>query len=344
MSSPLQHPRRLLGPRPGWWDGFRLTWGAASGFLIVAMGGCGPAPCPAGSTRFESDGLCHLTEDEGEPADGGDGGDGGDAGDGGGTDSASEGGAWIDPGSPVWTAEEAGAALEAALEGGIPNAIPIRDAYEELMTWSDSSCPLKDDEDDIGAQGEWQGDCTSIAGVRYHGLSQYFEEHTDMSWVIHALTNYTITEVDGRELMGAGTLELDGSVDETGTYQWTSATGGVFHRDDDPTWLGAEAEVGLFVIASDGEDTSRFQLDGGIGNPAADIMFTGLVTDTTVCSGDPMGLIGVRDPGGHWFSVTLSECGGCGPFTWHGQDQGELCPGPALLDALATLVAAQGRP
>ena len=86
-------------------------------------------------------------------------------------------------------------------------------------------------------------------------------------------------------------------------------------------------------------------LDGGVSAGPSEaeahvIDFQGLVVDSTVCQGAPSGEIGLRDPTGFWYTVTL-ECSSCGVLSWQGEAVGEGCvPLEGPLETLRTVLEA----
>ena len=290
-------------------------------WLPLLLLACRDPDCPAGSALAD-DGLCHLLAGED---------DSGGAGDG----AAAP--------TPTWSAAAAGEAATAALALGLPEPVSIRDAYASLLTHVDGDCPMREDREHVLLNGVWYDDCYSAEGYHYDGLGIFEESRGDGAWAFSGVANFTITDPAGAVFAGGGEFALD-AADDGQALTWRSKTGGVYHRDDDQTWLGSAGEAGLFAEGRRAGEARRLLLDGGAGYTGVDLGFSGLVVDTTVCGGDPIGELQIRDPSGHWFRVDFADCGGCGAVDFHGTPNGELCLGDAVRDAALALIDGQGAP
>ncbi len=290
---------------------------AAMILLALLTLACGPAPCPAGSL-MEADGLCHLDEEEA-------------------ADASSE----VDAGSPVWTGKEALAEVEAALSHGLPDAILLRDHYLEGISHIDPVCPMRESEAATFVNGLWFDDCYSDQGFHYDGLGIFEEQRTASTWYLSGVANFEITNPKGAVFAGGGEFALDLQATATGTA-WTSRVGGVYHEDGAADWLGDDGEAGLYVEGAWNGEEAWVNLDGGVGFAEVDLAFRDLRYDEAVCPDSAQGELLVRDPGGHWFSLVVEDCSGCGTLSWHDEELGPACFPDALAPEIRRLAERQG--
>lgn len=245
------------------------------------------------------------------------------------------------PDAPELSVEVALAALEEALAVGLPDPIDIRAAYAAGVAHSSSTCPAREDPTVVSVDGVFFDDCVTADGTHFDGMGIFEELSGGGDWAFEGVANVTITEPDGRVFAGGGEFALTAETAEDGTRSWASKTGGVYHWDDAPGWLGGAGEAGLFAEGTAGPAGTRVELDGGAGYAGADVAFEDLVSDSATCDGAPRGDVLVRDTTGFWFVVTLTGCEGCGAVSWRGDALGEACPGDALRGAIDALVADQ---
>lgn len=224
---------------------------------------------------------------------------------------------------PTWTAEEAMAAAQAAVDQGLPDPYRLRDLYFDLVeTGQDADCPGPDLLNTPNLQG-----CTSDSGYFYAGLATYQEgtnPSADVAWMFSG--DFEIITPEGWSYLVGGhaghTLDESGpdsvfyQVDVSGSFRW----------DGDPGWL-AEGLSAVFHV--DGTRTpggDDLTLDGGLAFAGVSLYWSDVHLVEGACEGHPTGSLDVRDPSGGWYTLTWGDaCDGCGAVSFAGESAGEAC-------------------
>lgn len=209
------------------------------------------------------------------------------------------------------------AVVDAALPADdVPNPHDAKDRLASWLLHSTFSCP---NVALLSFTAPWEG-CTTDDGYTFSGLSVFSGEPAGKV-PFQLVGDYRLQDPDGHIWDAGGTI----TVDRMGDVDTGSITG---------TW--ADASVDGWMQTFSGNLTITVDddvlLDGSIGRDGHS-----LVLDDVSLVGDCTdGTVSVRDGGG-WHRVEL-DCG-CGPWSFEGQDLGELCidltdRAPAFSEAL----------
>ncbi|MCP4807603.1 MAG: hypothetical protein GY913_10245 [Proteobacteria bacterium] len=242
-----------------------------------------------------------------------------------------------EPPSPTWSAAQVEAVLQAAIDGGVPEPIAIRDAYLGLFDdHADGVCPSGTD---YSLPGDYQA-CTTEDGAVFYGHAEYEPVDNTHERGFYLLGDCYIIDPDGDRFEGAGELQVtifeegDWTIVESmvmGTWGYPAA-GGFLEQDN------ASA---MFIIASTEASGSDLYLDGTMGNADAALSFE-LLVDTRPCDHQLTGTVSVREPSGYWHTITfVQDCDGCGDVVFaDDQELGQICvdPTPLVEGPMAALV------
>lgn len=207
---------------------------------------------------------------------------------------------------PAWTAEEAVAALQAAIDAGLPQPSVARDAFLGLIAeGQDSTCPGTTDFDGSQPLG-----CLSESGYLYAGISEYRVD--DFGWALGG--DFEIREPDGPIFYGAGFLAVGGN--SHGRYLEFS---GFWAHEGGADWLDA-GRSGMFSAFTGGGWTT---MSGGLDLDGASLHFSEVQVqhdgEQTVT-----GTVGIRDASGAWWWLELG-LDGCGPLSFGTEEVGTGC-------------------
>lgn len=209
-----------------------------------------------------------------------------------------------------WTFDEAIAAVDGVFEMGFFGPVELREAYLELMSHGDASCPGSS----LEIYDTFVTGCTASSGYYYAGVSVYAVEdwpgEDSSAWSFGG--DFEILDPQGDQMLVGGHtfglyedlhVEMIGG-DITGSWSYSGADG----------WLGEGISAMLLL---DGVIGSRLSLSGGLAVGSTAMYFPELRWDSPSCWEHPVGELQVRDPAGHWFSLIFDEdCTGCGEMTY----------------------------
>ena len=216
-----------------------------------------------------------------------------------------------------------------SFEKGLPSPILLRNLYGSFLTQRESWCPHMENPDSTSWQGVWFDDCYTLDGYSFWGTALFFE-FTEPTWTIEAMASYELVDPQGFTFVGGGEYELDVVPNES----WFFRVGGTFTYEPYGGWFAERGEASLFWDAIFTDGVMQGRLDGGVGFSDIEFYFDGVVVDDAVCDGLPQGTVMIRDESRFWFSLELLDCKPCGSLLWNGEDQGELCVGRQLQDAI----------
>jgi hypothetical protein len=214
--------------------------------------------------------------------------------------------------TPTWTAEEALAAAQSALDLALPDPALARDTYLRLVEeGQDADCPGS-----LNFNGADPLGCESDRGYVYAGLSTWQEEPGE-HWSVSG--DFEIRTPEGQAFHGGGIIrhgrsEDGGIVEIEGTWIFDGSDG----------WLDPGLS-GTWTIEING---GRFATEGGITVEGVALHFDAVAGSTS--GGDLVGTFEVRDPVGAWWYLDLGP-DGCGDLRFAGELEGEGCldlPGP----------------
>ena len=283
--------------------------------MFLALLACVSSDCPEGSTLGE-DGLCYL--DTAAPSE------------------------TTEPIQPMLSAEEAIAALQLALAGGLPEPMGLATSYDAVLTSSgDTSCPFVSPPSQEGAVGGvWAGACTATTGWSFSGQSLYMLTTVADTGVqeitLEMASSFTMTAPEGAVFLGGGQVAFS-HVSTDSAVSYHGLIGGMYSYPGATNWLSSVSSAALIYEGGRDDLGSRLVLDGGVGVGEQIIDFVELTVDTAVCDGAPSGEIGIRDGTGLWYELTL-DCSSCGTLSWLDTPLSEQCID--LAAPLAALIAA----
>lgn len=210
--------------------------------------------------------------------------------------------------------------------------------FEDLETGAEG-CPTADATK--GEEGRWasfwSGEC---AGGRYTVSGNWLLDITEGSdtdlYYLQAVELWSFT---GTVLPDEGEVSGGGQAVVVWQQEGESAivrmdTLGAFVDEGGPEVLQSGIAPGI-TLEGTWSPTSGYDgtLSGPIGAGETALDFDDL-TFVSDC-GAPSGTLRVRDPSSLWWEVELpTDCSGCGPLTYDGVDQGELCPGANIRGVL----------
>lgn len=234
-----------------------------------------------------------------------------------------------DPTDFTWTqaepsldAVQVGAALQTAIDAGLPDPGSLLDWFQWALEQGDpNGCPYVPEP---YALGESFAGCVSSSGWRYAGLTHYetvadgFEMTGDAS----------LTDPAGLPFPCAGYVRSYRTGDD-----WLLRFGGQWGYPSADGWVAAVPDLTLDLSGGAGGDVT---LVGGFGPSGAAMYFDEVRVDDE----GHHGVLRQRDVSGGWYTLVLDP-DGCGPVDWYGAELGEACVDlrPAVADLLGRLEA-----
>ncbi len=220
------------------------------------------------------------------------------------------------------SAEEAAAAIEAAMALGLPTPLAPIDTLTALLLAGDDMCPGPARESGGMEVIDVRG-CVSGEGYWYQGVGAAWAQWAEEPNTGYARTfelvfsaDGTIAEPPGGEMFEfGGTIEVDFDYDAEGNASITGSVQGTydFPAAEEP-WLAAGASLGSYWTGtvSDPGDYA-IQLDGGFTLGGTTIDMASLSIGGP-CGEALSGTIAYRDTRGYWYDLALDEstCDGCG--------------------------------
>ena len=235
----------------------------------------------------------------------------------------------VAPNEPILDVDTIESRIHASFQKGLPSPISLRNLYGSFLSQRESWCPHMENPDSTNWHGVWFDDCSTLDGYSFWGTAVFFE-FTDPAWTMEAMASYELIDPQGFTFIGGGEYELDVVPNES----WFFRVGGTFTYEPYGGWFAERGEASLFWDATFTNGVMKGRLDGGVGFSDIEFYFDEVFVDDEVCDGLPQGTIMVRDGSGFWFSLELSDCKPCGALIWNGADQGELCMGTQLQNAI----------
>ncbi len=238
----------------------------------------------------------------------------------------------------VWTAEEVGGALEAAVAGGLPDPVVIAQTFQELLSQGDDHCPGGDFRRG-GLEVFNPEGCLADSGYRYEGaaggsgiICSDSQEDSDefVDRCVAALRGDAhITDPDGLSFLVGGyvSYEMLGdpvgggeiSVDLYGTWGYPAAL---------EPWLAGDLSMALQAQARWGYDlVDQVTLNGGFSTDTAAVDMRSLSFDGD-CGEAPTGRVGIRGAEGYWYDLDYDpvSCDHCGEVTFDSRESlGRAC-------------------
>lgn len=243
--------------------------------------------------------------------------------------------------TPAWDAAGFAERFDTAFSTGVPLPQPVLDAYRELLSHGDATCPGTDFEDGFLVMGS----CTSAEGYTYSGAAGLETEDlregdpegdwTGSARVQSAPADYVITRPDGTRLLVGANLMVS-VARSTDTQQWSTRIAGTVQDEAATGWLGEGYSGSLEVEGRTDADGSRQWLQGGFTTLGVTLDLVQLEVRPEACAdGFVGGTVRMRQEDATWYALVLPEgCGRCGPLTWEGDTAlGEACLDPAPLVA-----------
>jgi len=223
-------------------------------------------------------------------------------------------GVTVNPVSPSMDAEEAAAALSLALASP-PDSVATTAAYRMLMEQGDEYCPGNEYYiTDMHLYG-----CDASTGYHFAGISDWLEEEVDPrfdAWLEGVVGDFWIITPDG-ELFEAG----GHSVSITGSTFWMRELAGSWLWQGGDPWI-ASGFSGSMILE---EEYSRgIRLTGGAQIEGVSWSATDLMLALS-CDYGPTGRLGLRDPGGGWYTMAFEDCDPCATVMFEETDLGRAC-------------------
>ena len=223
-------------------------------------------------------------------------------------------GVTVEPVTPSMSADEAAAALSAAL-GSPPDSTETTAAYRMLMAQGDEYCPGNEYYiTDIHLYG-----CDSSTGYHFAGISDWLEEEVDAglnAWLEGVAGDFWIVTPDG-ELFEAGGHSVYISGD---TFWMRELAGSWLWQGGDP-WI-ASGFSGSLIIEE--EYARGIRMSGGAQIQGVSWSATELMLPAG-CDYGPVGRLGLRDPGGGWYTMVFEDCEPCATVMFEETELGEAC-------------------
>ena len=232
------------------------------------------------------------------------------------------------------------------------NASPLIDVYNELMTHTDSSCPLWSEYDGTPL---WYDTCTADSGVSFEGYGLALDWNGDddgngnLWWGTQLYSIATITDADGQTFSSGGGAGSLAGTNPDGTELYYTYIEGGFEWDGPEstgTWLdwGISPTLVWHAVRDPSTDGKAITLSGSVtvddGPIAAVVMDNLYLVDEILgssCGQEPSGTISVLDADGQWYDLIFDGpteanpevpedvCDGCATAWYHGTSLGEAC-------------------
>jgi hypothetical protein len=219
---------------------------------------------------------------------------------------------------PALTASEVGAALNAALSGGIPTFPEAIGAFSALMALGVGCTP----DDRFFKILDPEG-CLAPSGVTYSGAGGAVGGWDDAGEVYAYELRGDLVIIDAAGVP----YEMGGDIDTV----VTPYVGGLaFSQQFLGTFRYPAAPTGsAWIEAGIGDDGALVaQVDGGYDLGGASVYFDAL-TVGGACGSAPTGAIRLRDVSGYWYVFTYGpECDMCGDVAYAGDSLGAACVDP----------------
>ncbi len=229
---------------------------------------------------------------------------------------------------PPFTLAEAEAALQSALDAGLPEPVLLAERWVAAIdAGTGGGCPGSGGYSLIrGVRG-----CTSTEGYTFAGPADWTSDEDSF-----------FLEVDSYILRPDGTLlsyngELGYDVDwSDGTPSWRGDVRGSFVDDAAGDWLGTGFSADLMAKGSGTTDTAEVQLTGGCSVGLETVLFDDLVW-TPGCGAS--GVLTTLDPTGRSYQLSV-DCSACGPLRFGEEVLGEACLDLSAIEVLVAQLAA----
>lgn len=221
---------------------------------------------------------------------------------------------------PAWSADEARAALEAALTLPLGDPLTARDTFLGLFSYGDEACP---DAEDYNLPVSRSG-CTSARGWTFAGPSTY-EIEEGAGLINFVLWNDCEILGPGDEAWRAGGSIAFYRAEDAGRVEWALKQGGTWSWSEDRGWLGLGSSSSLGASGLIDGAAYTVDFDGVTTQGGYTLDLRGVHLDSASCARGT-GELALRDPNGGWYTLLLGEdCGGCGTLRYGGLEHGNLC-------------------
>lgn len=248
---------------------------------------------------------------------------------------------------PVWGAEEAGQALEAAMVQGLPESATLRTWFLDLIVTEvveDASCYTIEEAEDSMSSGWWEGICTGASGYQFKGGWLYQEitvvEGESTALQAGLLASFDGVAADGSEDAIGGTLTLLRARPAPNQVVFEQSCGGQWSSERESGWLGDGVGLGLDMKGKVDDGQLSLEVEGGVAyGDGSYLYFHELSFDQPSCGQAPMGQVWVRDPSASWIVFDFgTACDGCAAVSVNGEELGEQCVGDPVWMAAANAV------
>lgn len=239
-----------------------------------------------------------------------------------------EGPVMVDTPEPAWQAEELELALNAALQGGLPDPYLPRQAYEAMFAdHADGSCPGGEG---MNLPGDYEG-CTAEDGSFFFGHGELaLEAEPGALESFYLLGDFYMIDPEGQRFDGAGEV-LHATYDDGEFLLFETLVTGTWSYGPAGSWMSSPSSMSLWVFGDHWGDKYHGTLHGSVELDGLPIFFDWVNFQSLSCPASAMeGGIQIRDPSGYWYQIHLdssSYCNGCGTLYWaDGTNLGEVCP------------------
>ena len=209
--------------------------------------------------------------------------------------------------------------LQNVLDIGLPDARTVRDVFTSLFVHADDECPGVDD---YALPADFDG-CVAESGWTFAGVSTLTEDADNL----HLWNDCLIDDNEGHRYTGGGHATWgrtkDGHV--------STGIEGTFGLTDFEGWVGEQPSASFNAFGTETAESWWLVLDGGLSYGTEALWFSELIFDRQLCGELGSGELRYRGIDG-WYTVTLTECTGCGPVTF---ETGELLDGEACVSVPA---------
>lgn len=235
---------------------------------------------------------------------------------------------WVHEGElaePAWTADEAGAAIEAAVAQPFPVPVVLFQTFADVMSNGDNRCP--------GPELTFEAilGCTADSGWFFAGIAGYNPtdllegETTFIQDDLYA--DMQVVSPDGARFAIGGSADQHLGLTAEGQQSYSGFLQGIFIYTNGSLFDPAVDALIDYTAGERGDGGKWAGLDGAIGFGGNFLMFDEAVIGGDTCPTDLTGTVRIRDTTDHWYSVDFGDdCDGCGTVYFNGtEDIGTTC-------------------
>jgi hypothetical protein len=221
------------------------------------------------------------------------------------------------PAEPEWTADEAAAALDAALADPFPMPQAVFQAYTAVLGQGDEGCP--------GPELTFEAilGCTAESGWWYAGIAGYDQSNgeggNDAMLRDSLYADMQALSPTGQRFAVGGAVfqHLWDAPDGVRTYVgWLE---GIFIYTNGSMMDPAIDALIRYDVREEADGRRVVTIDGAVGHLGHHLEFDEVVMGGDTCPDGAVGRVAIRDETDHWYAIDLGEhCDGSGEVTFNG--------------------------